>query len=343
LLDDARSEHGIPALAAAAFEGEDLIEFGVSGDRRLGANALIGPEDKFHLGSCTKAMTATLAALAIDDGVLTWDETVAELFPVTEVDTSYANATLAMLLSHQAGTWTSIEEHQEDLNDFPQDVSTVEQRAWVTARVLGMPAEREPGTAYAYSNVGYVIAGAALEGALGASWEELMTERLFEPLGMDSCGFGAPATPGELDQPWGHADVDGTLVPVDPTTENEENPAVLGPAGFVHCSLADWGKFVAVHTGATPLVSVDSLARLHEPWPDSYYALGWGVFEDPDVGEVLNHDGSNMLWYAMVLAVPSQGRFILAAANSASQATLTGVGSVVEVLAERYLGLRLTL
>ena len=55
-----------------------------------------------------------------------------------------------------------------------------------------------------YSNLGYVVAGAMAERVTARSWESLMQERLFAPLGISSAGFGAPGVPGELDQPWGH-------------------------------------------------------------------------------------------------------------------------------------------
>ena len=53
-----------------------------------------------------------------------------------------------------------------------------------------------PDTMFLYSNVGFIIAGAMLEAVTGTGWEALLTDRVFEPLGMASCGFGAPGTPG---------------------------------------------------------------------------------------------------------------------------------------------------
>ena len=69
-----------------------------------------------------------------------------------------------------------------------------------------------------------------------------MEQRLFEPYGMDECGFGAPTGA----QPWGHSDWDGGT-PKDPDTAQSDNPPGLGPAGTVHCTLASWGQFVALH------------------------------------------------------------------------------------------------
>jgi CubicO group peptidase (beta-lactamase class C family) len=100
----------------------------------------------------------------------------------------------------------------------------------------------EPGSAYLYSNLGYVIAGAVVERTLSKSWEEAISELVFAPLGMTSAGFGGLGTPGLIDQPWGH-NVDGRPVPKNGPAV--DNPAVLGPAGTVHATLRDWAKFVA--------------------------------------------------------------------------------------------------
>ena len=62
-----------------------------------------------------------------------------------------------------------------------------------------------PGEKYAYSNVGYTIAGAMAEKATGATWEDLVKREVFEPLELTGAGFGPPKSPDEtLEQPRGH-------------------------------------------------------------------------------------------------------------------------------------------
>ncbi len=100
----------------------------------------------------------------------------------------------------------------------------------------------KPGSTYAYSNVGYVLAGLMAEHVSGQSWETLMNKRLFEPLGMTSAGFGSPGHPGKVDQPWGHRDSGGEVRPT-----QVDNAPVMGPAGTVHCSVPDWAKFASLH------------------------------------------------------------------------------------------------
>src|SRR4030095_8642317 len=80
-----------------------------------------------------------------------------------------------------------------------------QQRLEIDRQALSRPPEIPPDTKYWYSNVGYILAGAVLEHLTGRAWEDLMRERLFQPLGISTGGFGPPGTAGQTDQPWGHS------------------------------------------------------------------------------------------------------------------------------------------
>ena len=70
----------------------------------------------------------------------------------------------------------------------------------------------KPGETFTYSNMGFVFVGAMLERTTGKTWEELVTDRVFAPLGLASAGFGPQATLGRVDAPLGHQVVDGRLM-----------------------------------------------------------------------------------------------------------------------------------
>jgi CubicO group peptidase (beta-lactamase class C family) len=164
-----------------------------------------------------------------------------------------------------------------------------------------------------------------------------MRTRLFAPLGMTSCGFGPPATPGQVDQPWPHLVVAGELEPV-PTGPAADNPPAMGPAGTVHCSLADWGRFVAMHLagarGGSKFLSATSFAKLHTPYPGEEYAGGWIVTKRSWAhGVAFTHGGSNGMWFATVWLAPGLDRAFLVATNrgdaAAARATDEVVGKLV--------------
>ncbi len=210
--------------------------------------------------------------------------------------------------------------------------TTTEQRRDLMARIMSKPPESPPGTKFEYSNVGYALAGLMAEQVTGQSWEDLMRERLFRPLGMSSAGFGVPGTPGRVDQPWGHDDK-GKPVQID-------NAPPLGPAGTVHCTMADWAKFVGIHLGVvhenSHILKPNTLRWLHTPPAGGDYAGGWIVAERAWAGgTTLSHNGSNTTWYCTAWLAPAHDLAYLVAANRAGDTAAKACDEGVEGLIKR--------
>lgn len=204
-------------------------------------------DDPMHMGSCAKAMTATMIARLVEQQVLTWETTIAEAMPefAKTIDPGYHTITIEALLKHQAGIAErrrpEIAAHQEALETMrgtPREV-----RRKIHARVLSMSPSPSAEGAFDYSNFGYMTAGAMVETLTKKTWAELMTQELFEPLEMKSAGIGSPSGP---DVPVGHTIENDQLEPL-PPGPGGFLPDAMGPAGLVHCTLRDWAKFVAEH------------------------------------------------------------------------------------------------
>jgi CubicO group peptidase (beta-lactamase class C family) len=319
LLAPIRERHGVPALAGAIVEGSAVVALGADGVRQLGRDARVTPEERFHLGSCTKAMTATLLARLVEAKELAWDSTVGAAFSdlAPKMDPAWRAVTLGELLTHRAGAPAELDAGGLWKRLRESEASPRDQRRMLVEGVLARPPVAPPGTKFLYSNAGYAIAGAMAERATGKAWEELMRERLFEPLGMAGAGFGPPGKPGSLDQPVGH-DALGKPVGHGPKADN---PAAIGPAGGVHASLADWARFVAAHIdgerGGAKILRATSFEKLHTPPPgaEPAYAMGWGVTQRSWGGRVLTHSGSNTLWFCTVWIAPEKGFAVLVATN----------------------------
>jgi CubicO group peptidase (beta-lactamase class C family) len=116
-----------------------------------------------------------------------------------------------------------------------------------------------------------------------------------------------------------------------------DNPAVLGPAGTVHWSLADWGRFVGLHLqgarGQGTLLKPETFRFLHSPPKDGDYTCGWGVVQRPWAGgRALTHAGSNTMWYAVVWIAPEKNFAILAVVNMGGDAAAKACDAAVSAL-----------
>lgn len=331
-LRQLRERAGAPALAAAAAHRDGRRLALADGVRARGRSEAVTPQDLWHVGSITKSMTSTLVARCVEAGAISWDDTVGAVLGATidDVRAEYRDANFRHLLSHRAGLqanppMTALLRYRRDNPDPRQERIEFAQQA--LRQTPNGPKEQS----FLYSNNGYVIAGAMLEAKLGASWETLIRQHLFEPLGMTSAGFGAPGTPSAFDQPVGHASgLIGGLRPHAPGDGVTDNPAALGPAGRVHASFEDMLRFLAAHRDATSFLSTESWRTLHTPPFGGDYAMGW-----VKRGDALWHNGSNTLWYAEVLVDPARGVAAVAAANDGRLDAVTPiVGSALTSAAQ---------
>lgn len=328
-------EHNMPALGAAVITSDGLQQMGVAGFRKRGVDVPVARDDLWHLGSDTKAMTATLIALLVERDELDWNTRMDEVFPdlAEEFHPDMKKVTLMQLLTHRAGLPANL-----DLGAYGGiDVRALRRRA--VRQYLAQAPSHSPGTHYEYSNLGYIIAGAAVEEVLDTTWEEAMRAEVFTPLRMDSAGFGGTGTPGEIDQPWPHA---ASGAPKDRNGPTMDNPPVMGPAGRVHCSMADWARFIQDQLRGAQgkpgtLLRPESYTRLITPPPGADYALGWGVTRRGwGGGAVLHHSGDNTMNHANVWIAPKRDFAILACANQgggkAFQATDAAVSALIRLI-----------
>jgi CubicO group peptidase (beta-lactamase class C family) len=330
LLEQVRQQSDVPAIAGAIVTSDGLVAFGVTGVRKRGAESPAMPNDLWHLGSNTKALTATLIAQLVEQNQLTWDTTLGDVFPARSfnIHPDLQGVTILHLLSHRSGLPPNL-----NLIDF-QGVNGSRERLRAVRQELANPPQSAPGSAYDYSNFGYIVAGAIVEKVTGKSWERNMALHVFDPLEMTSAGFGGTGTPGKLDQPWSHA-ADGQ-----PEPENGpmvDNPPVMGPPGRVHCTIQDWSKYVADFlrgmTGKPALLPAAAYERLSTPPFGGDYALGWIVTErDWAGGAVLAHNGSNTMNYASVWIAPEKDFAILACTNQGGDVAQAACNAAVIAL-----------
>ncbi|MEM7307481.1 MAG: serine hydrolase domain-containing protein [Planctomycetota bacterium] len=359
LLAEILGDFDVPGLGAVVTTSQGTVALGVAGVRERGSGTPIQPDDRFHIGSCTKSMTATLVALWIEAGELDWDTPLSDALPelAREGDQPWHGATVMQLLSHTAGMPQSLQGYgTTGLAFLSRTKPMPELRRFALAAILEKPPLSAPGTEYLYSNFGYVAAGAIVERLGEASWEEQLRARLFEPLGMESAGFGPPDAPYFVDA---EDEGDGDAAPPQPRAHRSggkpapafDNAPALGPAGTVHCSLADWAKYARLHLAGARgteglLLTPETFAVLHTAAPatDSTYGGGWVLTRRGwSQGKVIMHDGSNTAWFAYAWLAPEEDFAVLVACNQGGplgqQAADAAAGRLIAgIAAERQAG-----
>ena len=281
---DAVRDWKVPGLAVAVIKDGAVVFSKGYGVRELGKPAVVDEHTLFAIGSTTKAMTAALVGILVDEKKLAWDNPVTKHLPWFAVGDPYVTRA-----DHRAGpAHPSHRARQRRLPIFRPGQIGARGSATRPATAAGILLR----SSFIYQNLMYAAAGAVVEAVSGRPWAEMMKARLLDPLGMTE----SIATPATLDQQPNvavpHAVVDGKLRVI-------ENLSVAGvePAGGVWSSLHDMAKWSAMllaggkANGRTilsektvdeiftpqaivPADEFDLTARLTQPkWKT--YGLGW--------------------------------------------------------------------
>ncbi len=340
-LGEFRQKHAIPALGAGVLTRDGRLDLNVVGVRIRGGGDPVTLDDRWHLGSCGKSITAALYARLVERGDAQWGARLPDLFPdlADAIDPAWSDATIDDVFVHRAGLRANL--GRSEMAAAYRDVRPLrEQRTEATAAALARP-PRWPGD-FAYSNLGYIVIGAVIERITDLPFESALTTHVLEPLGITSGGFGPPSHPrghggrmlllGRL----GAVDL-GRGAPADPERVESDNPAVMGPAGRLHLTLDDWAKFQRVFlTQGEGFLLPETVERLltPAPGPGQRQAMGWAPAAS--LGDIsFGQQGSNTFWVAAALIDRAQERTAMVVCNEGRARLLAKTARLaVRLLAE---------
>jgi CubicO group peptidase (beta-lactamase class C family) len=141
-------------------------------------------DTKFRLGSITKQFTATLILQLVEQGKIKLDGKLIDYLPDYRKDTG-EKITIHHLLTHTSGipSYTGLPGFFQNVSRNPFTVEDFVKK--YTSGNL----EFEPGSKFAYNNSGYFLLGAIIEKVTGKTYEQVLKETIFDPIGMKNSGY----------------------------------------------------------------------------------------------------------------------------------------------------------
>lgn len=330
----------MPGLQVVVTEGDRKVFEYVEGLRAVGQNLAVTGEDQWHIGSCTKPMTAFLIGQLIDQGKLKWTTTLAEIAPKGyKLHTSVQSIRIEQLLAHSSGLADVMSNEKLWNILFTDKMKPKVAREKLVRSLLKSPVRFTPGTKTEYSNSSYVVLGWIIEHVKKSSWESVTKKELFQKLGMNSCGFGPAGIQDKkiAVQPWGHHMVDGKLIAL-PPGPLADNPSALGPAGTVHCRVSDWHKFLKFYIGneavRNQFVSQSTYDKLLTNAPDGFFTYStMGRGDRPWAkGAAYFMMGSNTFNLAFVAIAPSMNRIYTINTNAGHPQVEKGTAEILQLV-----------
>lgn len=265
-LDRSRAAWQVPGAQVVVVQEGSVLHAGGLGVLAVEQPTPVDDATVFEHGSCAKAYTAALAVRLADEGVVDLDAPVRQYLPELSLpdEATSAAVTLRDLLSHRSGLGR---------HDLVWILDGRLERDDVVRRLAVLPLGGPLRGKWTYSNLGYALAGAALERAAGSTWEELVTSRLLTPLGMrtarvDGTAAGPRAT--------GYLLGDDGLVPAP-----ARRLGAVAPAGQLTAAATDAAAWLLAQTSDRLLQSGhEPVADMAQPSPLAEleldgYGLGW--------------------------------------------------------------------
>ncbi len=142
------------------------------------------PDTKFRIGSVTKQFTATLILQLVDEGKIKLDGKITDYLPDYRKDTG-EKVTIHQLLNHTSGipSYTDRPDFMPQVSRNPYGIADF------VKKFASGDLQFEPGSKFSYNNSGYSLLGAIIEKVTGKSYETVLAERIFKPLGMTNSGY----------------------------------------------------------------------------------------------------------------------------------------------------------
>ena len=180
LVQRNRALFHIPGIAIAIIKDGRLILNKGYGLRSLRTKQAVTPQTLFGIASNSKAFTAAAVGLLVEEGKLHWDDLVTNYLPDFRLYDPLATRLLTIrdLLSHRSGLPSTTGDlmHDPDSTSFTLEQILFNQRFMKPTSSLR--------SQFAYTNNGYLVAGAIVAKVSGMSWEAFVEQRILHPLGM---------------------------------------------------------------------------------------------------------------------------------------------------------------
>lgn len=324
-ITQAMADWEVPGLALAIVHHDSVVYATGYGVRELGEPTPVDAGTLFAIGSASKAFTAMTLALLIDEEKASWDDRVTEHLPWFQVFDPYVTRemTLSDLLSHRSGLTRG------DRLWYASDLA----REDIVRQVRYLEPTWSFRSHFGYQNIMFLTAGEVAEEISGRSWDELVRERIFTPLGMQQSLTSIDPLAGLSNVATPHTRIDDEVTPI-PWRDIDN----IAPAGSINSNAVEMAQWVRLQLGGGEyagrrIVSAENLRAMHTPhtiiamdttaerlYPETHfrsYGMGW-FLEDYRGRKLVHHGGNIDGMSALVAMMPEEdvGLVILTNMNS---------------------------
>lgn len=285
-LSDVFKKARFPSMSITIVNENDILFSKTYGDCQT-------TDTPFLLGSVSKSFTALCIMQLVEKGKIGLDENISTYIPNGK---DGDKITVRQLLNHTSG----LGEHQ-NLGNY---------------KIIGKQGE------HVYANVNYSLLGCIIESVSGQSYEEYLSQNVFQPLSMSksAVSYEKAKENGLIDS---YENWFGINTPTKPQYPRSENAWITHSAGYISSSTEDLGKYLQMYlNGGQGIISKDSINKMFYenvsvnaeiPYK---YGMGWNLINDPLPQNVLRHSGLVETGMSTIYIIPEMNIGFAIAVNS---------------------------
>jgi len=324
----------IPGMAVGIVQDGKTIFARGYGVKVLGDNDPVTEKTIFQIGSTSKAFTATLAAMLVDEGQFKWDDKVVHHAPDFMLFDPW--------VTREFQIWDLMSQHS-GLPGYAADGLFLLgfDRPYIRQALRSIKPVTSFRTKYAYQNGLWLVASQLIEKYSGKTYEQALKERIFDPLGMSDSSADIASFLIAKDVSGLHTDKQGQIMALSKHWEFLDWSYVAGPAGAINSNIADMAKWLTFQmnngkAGDKQLVSETSMQVLHSPktilglgspvHKNMFYCLGW-LYQEHSPYPIIWHNGGTLM-KTMVAFIPEQKIGVVVLSNLITE--------LPELLASRF-------
>lgn len=328
-IDSIRIRYQIPALEIAVISSDSILDMKAFGTNKINSNVKVTLQNRFHLGSNTKAVTSFIAADLVSQGKINWNTDFFHLFPELKTKQNHGRyLTLINLLNFKA----QLAPFSYDTY-IPESVivtgTNQEQRYNIAKYLLTQKVVKKNNDDLYLTNLGYVLAGLMLEKVSNKNYHELVND-LNKKLNTDF-RFGSPNIQDEQ-QTYGHNE---QLVPL--TEENVKLNWLLS-AGNLNTTLPDYSSYIQNYLKGIEGKGIPFQKKTFEQLLFEFptFSFGWFNKTGKEGNNYINNFGNANGFMSSVSIFKDKGIVVIIFSNLSSDSASEGIDLILEMLAKKY-------
>lgn len=290
-IEDSIQKKKIPGCAVAVVYKNHIIFINGYGLRSIGKEDKVDLDTVFQLGSVSKPIAATLAAVLEEKGYLNLENPVSQYLPNFTLNSQTSDSLkVTNILNHTSGVPRSGFNNLIETFTPYEDIKAALQKTRVIT---------QPGFKYDYHNAMYGLISEVIESATHKNFQDALKTYLLNPLHMHETSSTFEGLFISFNHASPHTRNAKGLVPCEPYSQGYYTVA---PAGGINSSIRDMAIFLNAQLGAYPkIISGKALEKMQTPLIPTHSALGGGRSKNPAYGlgwRIIDYDDKKMVYHS---------------------------------------------